>query len=260
MELSLDRYPGITYDAEQPVVTDLEELRQLRKWEVAIGYRIFGAMHWGQMGDGHISARDPELTDHFWVLGYGIRFADATMDNLTLVGPDGQGVAGPTDNGVNFAAHHIHWPILDARPDLVSAAHVHTPYGTPWAANVEPFRPISQEACALVFDQSMYNGEDLEVSSTAGGEAIARAMGDTKVCILRNHGLLTGGRSPGDAVGLFVTAERVAEVHVKSPEARPISDEAAKEVSSSLYYADVGWRNFQWLARDLVPDPSVVLA
>ncbi len=260
MELSLDRYPGITYDAEQPVVTDLEELRQLRKWEVAIGYRMFGAMHWGQMGDGHISARDPELTDHFWVLGYGIRFADATMDNLTLVGPDGQGVAGPTDNGVNFAAHHIHWPILDARPDLVSAAHVHTPYGTPWAANVEPFRPISQESCALVFDQSMYNGEDLEVTSTAGGEAIARAMGDTKVCILRNHGLLTGGRSPGDAVGLFVTAERVAEVHVKSPEALPISDEAAKEVSSSLYYADVGWRNFQWLARDLVPDPSVVLA
>ena len=260
MALSLDRYPGITYDAEQPVVTDLEELRQLRKWEVAIGYRIFAAMHWGQMGDGHISARDPELTDHFWVLGYGIRFADATMDNLTLVGPDGQGVAGPTENGVNFAAHHIHWPILNARPDLVSAAHVHTPYGTPWAANVEPFRPISQESCALVFDQSIYKGEDLELTSTAGGEAIARAMGDTKVCILRNHGLLTGGRSPGDAVGLFVTAERVAEVHVKAPEARPISDEAAKEVNSSLYYADVGWRIFQWLARDLVPDPSVVLS
>ena len=259
MVLSLDRYPGIAYDAEQPVVSDLEELRQLRKWEAAIGYRIFAAMRWGQMGDGHISARDPELIDHFWVLGYGIRFADATMDNLILVGPDGQGVAGPTENGVNFAAHHIHWPILDARSDLVSAAHVHTPFGTPWAANVEPFRPVSQESCAIVFDQSIYYGDDLEVTSTDGGAAIARAMGDTRVCILANHGLLAGGSSPGDAVGMFVIAERVAEVHVKAPDARPISEEAAKAVDRSLKSGDVGWRVFQWLARDLVPDPSVVL-
>ena len=260
MALSLDHYPPIGYEAGIPAVTDLEELRQLRKWEAAIGYRIFAAMRWGQMGDGHISARDPELTDHFWVLGYGISFADATMNNLTLVGPDGQGIAGPTENGVNFAAHHIHWPILDARRDLVSAAHVHTPFGTPWAANVEPFRPISQESCVVVFDQSIYRGDDLEVTSTKGGEAIARAMGATNVCILANHGLLTGGDSPGDAVGRFVTAERVAEVHVKSPQAQAISEESAKNVAVALNVGDVGWRVFQWLARDLVPDPSVVLS
>ena len=91
-----------------------------------------------------------------------------------------------------------------------------------------------------------------------GGERIAAAMGTTKLCILRNHGLLTGGASPGEAVGWFVTAERVAEVHVKAPEAKPISDEAAKEVERTLGSADMGWRVFQWLARDLVPDPSVV--
>ena len=76
---------------------------------------------------------------------------------------------------------------------------------------------------------------------------------------MANHGLLTGGSSPGDAVGRFVTAERVAEVHVKAPDARPISEEAAKEVDASLNTGDVGWRVFQWLARDLVPDPSLVL-
>ena len=258
--MRLDRYPDITYDAMPPEVDDLEELRLLRKWEAALGYRIFAAMRWGQLGDGHVTARDPILTDHFWVLGYGIPFRDATVDNLTLVGPDGQGVMGPTENGVNFAAYNIHWPILDARPDLVSAAHTHTGFGTPWSANVQPFRPISQESCSLVFNQSMYKGEDLEVVSTAGGEAIAQAMGDTMCCILRNHGLLTGGASPGEAVGWFVTAERVAEVHVKAPDATPISDEAAKEVARTLGTADTGWRVFQWLARDLVPDPSVVLA
>ena len=257
--MRLDRYPAITYDAIPPVVEDLEDLRRLRKWEVALGYRIFAAMRWGQLGDGHVTARDPILTDHFWVLGYGIPFAVATVDNLTLVGPDGEAVMGPRENGVNFAAYNIHWPIFDARPDLVSAAHTHTPFGTPWSANVEPFRAISQESCALVFDQSMYMGEDLEVVSTDGGRRIAAAMGATKVCILRNHGLLTGGGSPGEAVGWFVIAERVAEVHVKAVHDKPISDEAAKAVESTLGSSDMGWRVFQWLARDLVPDPAVVL-
>ena len=60
--MRLDRYPDITYDAMPPQVADLEELRMLRKWEVALGYRIFAAMRWGQLGDGHVTARDPILT------------------------------------------------------------------------------------------------------------------------------------------------------------------------------------------------------
>jgi len=260
MTLSMDRYPDITYDSGTPEFDDLEELRLFRKWEVAIGYRIFSKLRWGQMGDGHITARDPILTDHFWVLSYGVPFWAATIHNLSLVAPGGEVVDGPDASGVNYAAYNIHWPILAARPDLVSAAHTHTSFGTPWSANVKPFEAISQEACSFVFDQSIYRGEDLEVLSVAGGEAIARAMGDTKLCILRNHGLLTGGASPGEAVGWFVTAERVAEVHVKAPDAVPVSEESAKAVASTLSDPAMGWRVFQWLARDLVPDPSVAIA
>jgi ribulose-5-phosphate 4-epimerase/fuculose-1-phosphate aldolase len=91
------------------------------------------------------------------------------------------------------------------------------------------------------------------------GHAIAAAMGATRLCILRNHGLLTGGASPGEAVGLFVLAERVAEVHVKAADPQPISDDAAKYAAVALGCDTIGWRVFQWLARDLVPDPSVVL-
>ena len=259
MALELDRYPEMGYEVDPPVPADPVEMRQLRKWEVAIGYRIFSAMRWGQLGDGHISARDPERSDHFWVLAHGIPFWAATVDNLSLVGPDGSVVEGHFGGGINYAAHNIHWPILDARPDLVSAAHTHTQYGTPWAANVQPFRPISQESCVFVYDQSIYPGEDVEVDTLAGGHAIAEAMGATRLCILRNHGLLTGGASPGEAVGLFVLAERVAEVHVKAVDPQPISDDTAKQVALSLRPESFGWTTFQWLARDLVPDPSVVL-
>ena len=61
-----------------------------------------------------------------------------------------------------------------------------------------------------------------------------------------------------EAVGWFVMAERVAEVHVKAPNARPISDEAAAAAASTLAPHSVGWRMFQWLQRSLVPDRSVV--
>jgi len=259
-QLDLSHYPDLEYHAHIPVINDPDELRIHRKWEVAIGYRIFSKMRWGQLGDGHISARDPERLDHFWVLAHGIPFWAATVNNLALVGPDGRVVEGPDAGGINYAAHNIHWPVLDARPDLVSAAHTHTQYGTPWSANVKPFRAISQESCVFVFDQSIYQGDDLEVATLAGGEAIASAMGDTSLCILRNHGMLTGGRTPGEAVGLFVLSERVAEVHVKATDPKPVSDSAAAEVAESLAAADIGWRAFQWLARDLLPDPSVVLA
>lgn len=257
--LDLGRYPTLGYHAQPPTIEDPAALRMQRKWEVAIGYRIFSKMRWGQLGDGHISARDPERPDHFWVLAHGIPFWAATVNNLALVGPDGRVVEGPDSGGINYAAHNIHWPVLAARPDLVSAAHTHTQFGTPWSANVEPFRAISQESCVFVFDQSIYRGEDLEVATLAGGEAIAEAMGETSLCILRNHGMLTGGRTPGEAVGLFVLSERVAEVHVKATDPKPVSDHAAREVATSLATADIGWRAFQWLARDLVPDPSVVL-
>ena len=184
-------------------------------------------MRWGQLGDGHVSARDPILTDHFWLLDWGIPFGKATVDGLVLVGPDGRVIDadGNPTGAVNTAGYNIHAPVLAARPDAVSAAHTHTSFGTPWSANVQPFRAISQESCAFVFDQALFDDEEVEVLSYDGGKRIAAALGDRKLCILRNHGLLTAGGSVEEAVGWFVMAERVAEVHVKAPNGIAISDD-----------------------------------
>ena len=245
-------YPSFDGVEAYGTVRAVEAERAHRKRMCAIGYRIFAAQRWGQLGDGHVSARDPERTDHFWLLDWGVPFGEATVDRLVLVGP-GDGI-----ESVNTAGYNIHAPILAARPDAVSAAHTHTQFGTPWSANVEPFRAISQESCAFVFDQSLFDDEEVEVLSIDGGKRIAAALGESKLCILRNHGVLTVGRSVEAAVGWFVMAERVAEVHVKAPDGRAISDEAAAIAASTLAPDHAGWRVFQWLQRSLVPDPSVV--
>ena len=256
----MSEYPEFPGVERYGVVRDVEAERAHRKRMCAIGYRIFGAMRWGQLGDGHISARDPELPDHFWLLDWGVPFREATVERLVLVGPDGRvkDANGNPTGAVNTAGYNIHAPLLAARPDVVSAAHTHTQFGTPWSANVEPFRAISQESCAFVFDQAVFDDEEVEVLTIDGGRRIGEALGGNKLCILRNHGLLTVGRTVESAVGWFVMAERVAEVHVKAPAGRPISEEAAKVAASTLAAEDVGWRVFQWLQRDLVSDRSVV--
>ena len=120
------------------------EIRAERKRDLALGYRILAAQRWGDLGDGHISARDPERTDCFWVLRYGVSYHAARVADLVLVGPDGDLVDG--DGVINMAAYYIHHPILMARPDLVSATHVHTGWGTPFSAEVRPIEPITQES------------------------------------------------------------------------------------------------------------------
>ncbi len=252
-------YPNFTSEVYRAERTIAEE-RAHRKRMCALGYRVFGAMRWGQLGDGHISARDPEWTDHFWLLDYGVPFGQATVDTLVLVGPDGNLVEheGSRGSGINTAGYNIHHPILEARPDVVSIAHTHTPYGTPWSANVKPFEAISQEATAFVFDQSMFDDEEVEVLSVDGGRRIAAAAGASRLCILRNHGLVTLGATVEETVGFFVLAERVAEVHVKAPNAKPISDEAAKIAAASLADPESGWRSFHWLLGSLVPDLTCV--
>lgn len=243
-------FPGVEpYDTERDVAAE----RAHRKQVCADGYRMFGQLRWGQLGDGHISARDPELIDHFWLLDWGVPFHAATPERLVLVGPDGsvKDADGNPTGAVNTAGYNIHAPILAARPDAVAAAHTHTQFGTPWAANVEPFRALSQESCAFVFDQAMFDDEEVEVLSYDGGKRIASALGDSKLVILRNHGLLTVGPTVEDAIGWFVMAERVAEVHVKAPDGRPISDAAAAVAAETLSPHGVGWRLFHWLRVSL---------
>jgi ribulose-5-phosphate 4-epimerase/fuculose-1-phosphate aldolase len=254
LNMSEDPYPTFPGRAPYGTIRSIAEERAHRRAVAARGYQIFAAMRWGQLGDGHVTARDPEHSDRFWVLGWGIPFHAATPDALVLVGPDGEVTdeAGRPTGGVNTAGYHIHAPLYRARRDVMGACHTHTQHGTPWAANVAPFRALSQESCAFVFDQALFDDEEVEVLSTAGGERIAAALGQNKLCILRNHGMLTVGQTVESAIGWFVMAERVAEVHVKAPNGKAISDTAAKIAADTLAPDSVGWRMYQWLDRSVV--------
>lgn len=246
----------LSLDDAEPTFIDAEAGRAHRKRRLALAYRLFGAMHWGEQGDGHISARDPVRDDCFWLLRYGVPFGRATVHDLVLVGPDGSLVEGVGE--INPAAHHIHWPVHDARADIVCAVHTHTPYGTPWSACAEPFSMICQEAVAFHEDQAVFDDGEVDIQDLDGGRRIAAALGGAKLAILRNHGLLTVGASVDEAMGWYLMAERVSEVHCKAPRPQPISDADARRVATTIQTPGQGWRTFNWSIRARIPDPTVV--
>jgi ribulose-5-phosphate 4-epimerase/fuculose-1-phosphate aldolase len=233
-----------------------QEIRDERKIQVALGYRILAAQRWGDLGDGHISARDPEREDCFWLLRYGVSYHEATVHDLVLVGPDGELAEG--EGYTNKAAYFIHHPILMARRDLVSACHVHTGWGTPFSAEVRPILPITQESCIFFEDHAIFDDEEVQVQSTEGGRRIARALGDKRAIILRNHGLLTAANRVDEAVGSFVHMERVAEAHMKARDAKPISDEAARFAQKDLVSYGAGRVAFHNLVARHIGDPAIV--
>ena len=234
------------------------ELRAQRKTQVALGYRILAAQRWGDLGDGHISARDPEREDCFWLLRYGVSYHEARVRDLVLVGPDAELVEG--EGAINIAAYYIHHPILMARPDAVSACHVHTGWGTPFSAELRPIEPISQESCIFFEDHAIFDDEEVQIQSSEGGRRIAEALGGSRAVILRNHGLLTVGSRVDEAVGSFVHMERVAEVHMKARNAKPISAEAARFAQKDLVRFGAGRVAFNNLVARHIGDPAVVLA
>lgn len=235
-------------DADEPVISDPAALRAHRKRRLALAYRVFGAMGWGSLGDGHISARDPERLDSFWLGRYGVPFRFMTPEDLVLVHADGTVEGG---GHINVAAYYIHAPVHEARPEVIAAAHCHTPYGTPFSASVTKLEPISQEACAFFDDHEIFDDEEVNIGSTDGGKRIAVAIGDARAAILRNHGLLTVGTSVDAAVGYFLLMERSAEVQVKARDAKPIGADAARRVHD-MFDEREAWQVFQWAQRTYV--------
>lgn len=243
--------PGSTPARAEPGFASAEELRAHRKRMLVTSYRLFGAFGWGSLGDGHITARDPERSDAMWLIRYGVPFHRTTLDDLVLVGPEGRVEEG--GGSINMTAFYIHAPIHEARPEVVAVAHTHTPYATPWAANAERFRMICQEATAFFEDHEVYEGEEVQVSDFDTGKKIAAALGETKAVMLRNHGPVTVGGSVEEAMGWFLMLERVAEVHVKAPDARPISDEAARIASREIAHVSGALSVFDYAVASKLP-------
>src|SRR5258708_22509056 len=186
-----------------PSFDSVEDERRHRKERLAAGFRLFSRFGFDEGVAGHITARDPELLDHFWVNPFGMHFGHIRVSDLLLVRHDGEIVHG--DLPVNQAAFAIHSQVHAARPDVISAAHAHSVYGKTWSTLARLLDPITQDACAFYDDHALFDNYSGVVLDIEEGKRTAHALDDCKAVTLRNHALLTVGHSVEEPACWFVT-------------------------------------------------------
>ena len=198
--------------AERPAFDSVEAERLHRKQRLAASFRLFGKFGFDEGVAGHITVRDPEHHDRFWLNPFLMNFRHIRVSDLICVDHTGTVVEG--NASVNRAAFAIHSQVHAARPDVVAAAHAHSLYGKAWSALGRPLDPLTQDACAFFEDHGLYDDYTGVVLDLDEGKRIAAALGDHKAVILRNHGLLTVGHTVDAAVWSFITMERSCQAQL----------------------------------------------
>jgi ribulose-5-phosphate 4-epimerase/fuculose-1-phosphate aldolase len=234
--------------------------REHRKQRLAGALRIFGKLGFSEGVAGHITARDPELTDHFWVNPFGMNFRHVKVSDLILVNHRGEVVEGRRP--VNRAAFIIHSALHAARPEVVAAAHAHSVHGKAWASLGRLLDPITQDACAVYDDHVLvadYGGR--VVLDEEGGKALAAGLGPHKAAIHQNHGLFTVGESVDEAAWWFITMERSCQAQLLASAAGTpllIDPENARYTADLIGNRTAGWMSFQPLWDEIVrTDPEL---
>ncbi len=236
-----------------PDFADIEEQRQYIKVRMAAAFRLFGRFGFSEGVAGHITARDPELTDHFWVNPFGVDFSLMRASDLLLVSHSGEVVIG--DYQVNGAAFAIHSQIHAARPDVQAACHTHSLYGKALSSMRQPLLPLTQDACTFYDDHAVFDDYTGVVLDLEEGKRIAHALGENKAAILRNHGLLTVGHSVDEAAWWFITMERSAQAQLiaqAAGEVFPIEHDTALHTRDQVGNHLAGWFSFQPLFEQMV--------
>ncbi len=232
--------------APPPTFATAEEERRHRKCRLAGAFRLFARFGFDEGVAGHITVRDPERPDWFWVNPFGMHFSHIRASDLILVNDHGEVVEG--DANVNTAAFAIHSRVHAARPDTVAAAHAHSIYGKTWSSLGRLLDPITQDACAFYEDHGLFDDYTGVVYETVEGDRIAQALGKGKAVILRNHGLLTVGSSVDEAVWWFITMERSCQAQLMAEAAGkpvPITRENALLTRNQVAGGLNGWFQFQ---------------
>lgn len=227
--------------------------RTVRKQRLAAAFRLFARLGYDEGIAGHMTARDPEWSDRFWVNPLGLYFGHVRASDLILVDHRGEVVSG--SRPVNRAAFAIHSQIHAARPDVVAAAHVHSPAGKTWSTLHRLLEPLTQDACAFYDDHALHAEYEGVVDDLDEGARIAASLGRRKAAILANHGLLTVGASVDEAAWWIISMERACEVQLRAEAAgapHSIPDAVARRTRELVGSRQIGWLSFQPLWEHVV--------
>ena len=178
-------------------VSPSNEERSLRI-DLAAAYRLVDYFGWCELIYSHLTAHVPGPEPHFLINPYGLNYDEVTASNLVKIDIDGK-IVEPTTHAVNEAGFVIHSAIHMLSDDTNRVVmHTHSRAGMAIAALKEGLLPISMGSTAFYDDVAYhdYEGPSLYLDER---ERLQKSLGEKKTLILRNHGLLTVGKTVAEA-------------------------------------------------------------
>ena len=181
--------------------------------DLAASYRLIAHYRMTDSIYTHISARVPGAEERFLINGFGLMFDEVTASNLVMVDVEGNVIRDDTGFGINPPGFVIHSAIHAARPDVNCVLHTHTVAGLAVAAQSCGLMPLTLHAMRF-HDRIAYHECEGITIDVGERERLVRDLGQHNTMILRNHGLLTCGRTVAEAFVSMIWLERACQAQV----------------------------------------------
>jgi ribulose-5-phosphate 4-epimerase/fuculose-1-phosphate aldolase len=180
--------------------------------DLAACYRLVAAYGWSDLVFTHISARIPGPEHHFLINPYGLMFDEITASSLVKVDQDCNKLS-ESPFPVNPAGFVIHSAIHAVRDDAGCVLHTHSRAGVGVSAQTCGVLPISQQSTFVLASLAYHDYEGVALRDEEKSRLQAD-LGTANFLMLRNHGLLTVGRTIPDAFLAMYLFESTCRIQV----------------------------------------------
>jgi ribulose-5-phosphate 4-epimerase/fuculose-1-phosphate aldolase len=236
--------------------TDVRGRVSKEEWDMrvdlAAAYQLGALYKWTDLIYTHFSGRVPG-TDDFLINPYGMMFDEITASNLVKITEEGKILDDPLGMGVNEAGFIIHSCMHKARPEINCVIHTHTRAGVAVSAMKCGLLPISQHAMRVQPEVTYHDYEGVALYKDEQVR-MARDLGTkSKAMILRNHGLLTLGRTVREAFEIMYYLDAACQIQIDAlagglHNVQIMSDDAAKKSYDRLSMEDSPREGRDWPA------------
>ena len=179
---------------------------------LAACYRLIAHFGMDDLVYTHISARVPGEPGHFLINPYGLMFHEITASSLVKIDYDGN-IVEDTGYPVNKAGFVIHSALHMAKPEVNCVLHTHTRAGIAVSCLEEGLLHINQHS-AMFYNRLAYHDYEGIALDLDERSRLVRDLGDKPAMMLRNHGLLTTGRTVPEAFTLMYYLEQSCRIQI----------------------------------------------
>jgi ribulose-5-phosphate 4-epimerase/fuculose-1-phosphate aldolase len=200
-------------DHNQP---ETRKLVSADEWQLRVDlaacYRLVALHGWSDLVFTHISARIPGPEHCFLINPYGLLFEEITASSLVKVDQQCNKLI-DSPYSVNPAGFVIHSAVHAVREDAQCVLHTHTRAGVAVSAQKNGVLPISQQSTVVLSSLAYHDYEGVAFREEEKPRLQAD-LGSANFLMLRNHGLLTVGRTVADAFLSMYLFESTCQIQI----------------------------------------------